>query len=319
MFSDSVTDSQWKILGIVVCSIMLITIIVTLIIFICCYKNGFMFNGDEDDDPLDSDDPEDADGNSRQKAVLRKIYKFNRPNDSSVTPAALNPITPGPIYQPTVHVTDKQTNTETTISRVRPRDISQGVWTSMNAYGGRIVRPLVAPKMISRVIQVFPAEIDAVYQPPTIIYEVAAPETIVSPPPEQVRYIKIPPPQPPVFEVIEKPRKPPKTQIVRQSSIEEIAPTRAPRIEYIEVDDPNVRRAVRKPQYEYVEEPKVHRTVRQPQYEYVEEVADGGVTTESEGYVEVVDTDQPRKRREKRKSRKKGVSTISVRHIKAPK
>ena len=296
-------DAQWKILGIAVCSIMLITIIVTLIIFIFCYKNGYMFNQDEDENPLDSSDTKDADGNSRQKAVLRKIYKFNRPNDSSITPAGMvvNTMTPSVAQTQTVLVTDKQTNTEATISTTRPRDFHLGVWNSINAYGGKSYRPLIAPKMVSRIIQVLPHEIEAAFQPTKVVYQVIAPTIAVSPLPEQTRYIKIPAPQAPLIEVIEQPRKPIKTQIIHQAPVQRVmaAPPSQTRIEYVEVEEPRNRRLVQK-----------------PQYEIVEEVIDGDTSSGSDEYVEVVDTSRHASRRQPKKSKKQGVGQISVKHVK---
>ena len=267
---------------------MLITIIVTLLVFVCCYKNGYMFNQDDDDDPTDPSTTRDAEGNERQKAVLRKIYKFNRPNE---TPSVMmNNMTPAPPQPQTVLVTDKQTNTEATIAPVRPRDFDRGVWAYTNSFGGRIVRPLVAPPMMSRVIQVFPHEIEAALQPTRIVYEVMQNPVVVTPIPEPPpRVIKIPAPQVPMIEVIEKPRRPAKLEPV-------VAPART-RIEYVEVEEPRTRRVAQK-----------------PQYEIVEEVLDRTGSSVEE-YVEIVDIPKHERRHGKKKG-KKGFGTISVKHVK---
>ncbi len=49
----------------VVCAIMLITIIITLLIFVYCYKNGYMFDNDDDIDPTEPSITQDAEGNER--------------------------------------------------------------------------------------------------------------------------------------------------------------------------------------------------------------------------------------------------------------
>lgn len=255
-----------------------------------------MFNQDEDDDPADGSPTRDAQGNERQKAVLRKIYKFNRPND---TPSGMvNNMTPAPTQQPTVLVTDKQTNTESTIATVRPRDFERGVWTYNNAFGGRILRPLIAPTTVSRIIQVVPHEIEAALQPTRIVYEVVQNPVVVSPVPEQPRMIKIPAPQVPVIEVLEKPRKPTKTTIVRETVPEPLTVPARTRIEYVEVEEPRARRVVQK-----------------PKYEIVEEVADRSESSMMEEFVEIVDVPKHARRHGKKKD-KKGFGTISVKHVK---
>ena len=258
-----------------------------------------MFNQDDEDDPGDPSTTRDAEGNDRQKAVLRKIYKFNRPSESpsvmmqnSITPA------PPPVQPRTVHITDKQTNTEETIAPTRPRDFDRGVWTYVNAFGGKSYRPLVAPPMTSRFIQVFPHEIEAAYPQPQIIYQMVAPAAH-SPLPEPRRMIKIPAPQAPVIEVIEQPVKAPRTKIIRQAP----AAPAAARFEYVEV-----------------EEPRGHRVVQRPQYQVVEDVyGDSSSESSMEEYVEIVD--EPKPRRHHRHGRKKGkrqeVGKISVKHVRA--
>jgi hypothetical protein len=223
----------------VVCAIMLITIIVTLLIFVCCYKHGYMFNKDDDIDPNDPSSTQDADGNDRQKAVLRKIYKFNRPNETSSIPSGkLQDVsTPTPIPQPTYLVTDKQTNTETTIATIRPRDLDRGVWPSRNAYNGISYRPLIQPQTISRFIQVLPHEIEEAYQGPQIIYQIVAPAAAIPPQQLQPRIIQMPAHEASVVEVIETTRKQPRTTIIRQPQTQQIVVQPTTRYEYVDAED----------------------------------------------------------------------------------
>ncbi|CAF0936650.1 unnamed protein product [Adineta steineri] len=321
---DSVTDAQWKILGMVVCTIIIITIIVTLIVFICCYKYGYMFNKDEDVDPDDPSATYDADGNERQKAVLRKIYKFNRPTEGSSIPSGMvqDVSTPGSISYPTVQVTDKQTNTESTIATVRPKDFNRGVWPSMNSYGGIMYRPLIPPDMVSRFIQVLPQDIEESLQVPQIIYQVVAPvKREVQP-----RIIQIPSQQAPVIEVIE--TKQPRTRVEyidveeQQPEYEIIEEKRPRRIiqqqpEYEIVEEKRPRRVVQQqqPQYEVVEEKRPRRLVQQQsQHEYVEEIANQSESSSIEEFVQVIDAPK-QTRQQRRKKDKKQNFGVSVKRI----
>jgi hypothetical protein len=347
---DSVTDAQWKILGMVVCAIMLITIIVTLLIFIYCYKNGYMFNQDEDD--IDDTDPSvarDAEGNDRQKAVLRKIYKFNRPNEPPPYPSnnVLQDVsTSSSLSESAVEVNDKQTNTETTIAPLRPKDFDRGVWASINAFGGVSYRPLVPPRMVSRFIQVLPHEIEETYQVPQVIYQVVAPASTVIPstqiqpriiqmpaqqsfvevieaPKKQPRIVQTPVRQGSFVEVIEPTRKQPRTTIIRQPQTQQIIVQQAPRTEYVDVEEQRPRRVIQQPEYvdveekrprrviqqpEYVdvEEKRPRRVVQQPEYEIVEEIADGSSATSSGSSVEEVVEVVDAPKRMRRNRRQKG-------------
>jgi len=298
---DSVTDAQWKILGMVVCAIMLITIIITLLVFIYCYKNGYMFNNDEDD--IDINDPStnhDIEGNERQKAVLRKIYKFNRPNERTPVPSNVlqdvssPPSSSSSISHIPVPVNDKQTNTDTTIAPLPPKDLDRGVWASINAYGGVAYRPLIAPQMTSRFIQVLPQEIDETYQIPQVIYQVVAPATTVIPTAQmQPRIVQIPAPPAPIFEVVE-PKKNqtriiptsthqvPAVEVIQsQKKQSRIIPTSEQQLSMIEVIEPSKKQQrttiIRQPQtqqiivqqtprIEYVEEQRPRRVVQQTEY-----------------------------------------------------
>ncbi|CAF4266055.1 unnamed protein product, partial [Rotaria magnacalcarata] len=79
----------------------------------------------------------------------------------------------------TIQVNDKQTNTETTISQIRPKDFNRGVWPLKNAYGGVSYRPPVPPKMASRYIQAVPHEIDEILESPQVIYQIVAPASAI--------------------------------------------------------------------------------------------------------------------------------------------
>ncbi|CAF4378284.1 unnamed protein product [Rotaria socialis] len=177
---DSNANSQWKLLGMVICSIMLITIIATLLIFICCYKHGFMINVDDEDDPIDLFRKSDGKQYERQQDTLRN-YKFNPGNDSTPMPSNIlqDVSTPKLLHTLTIQVNDKQTNTETTISQIRPKDFNHGVWPLKNAYGGVSYRPPVPPKMASRYIQAVPHEIDETLEPPQITYQIVAPASAI--------------------------------------------------------------------------------------------------------------------------------------------
>jgi hypothetical protein len=295
LFLDSSTNPQWKILGMVVCAIMLITITVTLIIFICCYKYGYMFNRDIDMDQNDPSTIKDAEGNEQQKAALKKNYKYNRPNDtSSVLSGMMHDVSPLPLA--TVRMNDKQTNTEATIAPLRPIDFDRGVWSSINAYNGISYRPLIPPQMVSRFIQVLPHEIDETFQSPQIIYQFVAPATVVAPPQVQPRILQIPTQQAPAVEVIEP--KQSRTTLVHQPQIQQSVVQPTNRIEY-------------------VEEQRPRRIIQKPQYEIVEEVINGSVSSTSEEYVEIVDVPKHRRKHGRKKEKKQGFGKVSVKHVKS--
>ncbi|UJR08098.1 hypothetical protein I4U23_012375 [Adineta vaga] len=143
---DSTVDPQWKILGMVVSSVMIITVLVTLLIFIYCYKKGhIMLNNNENNQGQHFQQP-------------------NNYNQSRIPPyGGYGPIengTPSPRSENTVQVRDKLTNTEKTISSLRHRDYKRGVWPGVNAYGGISHRPVEPPRMAHRITQALPNDID---------------------------------------------------------------------------------------------------------------------------------------------------------------
>lgn len=145
-FEDINTDPQWKILGMVVCSIMLLTVLITLCIFIYCYKKGHIMN------------------NKNNREFISNIPYGNMDNRSILG-----------VDDDTIEVHDKLTNTTTTISPLRPRNIRQGVWEGQNAFGGQLIRPAHPPVMVNRVIEALPNDIDRqqgipVNHQPTIIH-----------------------------------------------------------------------------------------------------------------------------------------------------
>jgi len=317
----------------VVCAIMLITIIMTLLIFVCCYKHGYMFDQDEDIDPADPSTTEDLDGNETQKAYLRKIYKFNRPNDiSSIHPTGTDDVSTSPPpqkMQPSVLVTDKLTNTDTTIAVIRPKDFDRGVWPSSNAFGGISYRPLIPPQSMSRFIQVLPQEIDEIMQPQQVIYQVVAPAPVIPTTQLQQKIIQMPAPTTnTVVEYIETNEKQIQHHQQQQPRIIQIPAHEAPVVEYVEsvpkqsrttiVRQPQTQQIIVQPsttQIEYVDvaDQRTHRIVQKPQYEIVEEVYEQGESSPVEEIVEIVDTT---KRKRKKEKTKKAFGGVSVTHIK---
>ena len=345
LFSDNTTDAQWKILGMVVSAIMLITIIITLLVFICCYKHGYMFDKDDDVGLVNSSGAPDADGNDGQKAFLRKIYKFNRPNDSPPIPSTIpQHKTPPPS---TILVNDKQTNTDTTIATVRPIDFERGAWPMINAYGGISYRPLVSPHVTSRLIQVFPHEIEDAMRPQQIIYQVMAPAAPKTPPPVHTRMIQIPAPQAPVVEVIETVPKGSRIIHVNGSQVPglEVVETvqKAPRtihvpaseaqfLEYVDATPKQPRTTiVRQPQtqqvivqpntrieYVDVDEQQGRHKAQRPQYEIVEEVDDRSTASPMEEFVEIVEMPRHGRRHERKKGGKRsGHGKVLVKHVRS--
>ncbi|CAF3723216.1 unnamed protein product [Rotaria sp. Silwood1] len=143
---DPQSDSQWKILGIVVCAVMLITTLITLCIFIYCYKTGRI-------------------GNKRNKNNLttpeyNQKNDFGNGNNYNRSYGMMQNISPFSQYEDIIYVEDKQTNTETTMSPLRPRDWKQGVWPGKNAYGGLSYRSFEKPNMVNHFIQTLPNNID---------------------------------------------------------------------------------------------------------------------------------------------------------------
>ncbi|CAM4778118.1 unnamed protein product [Rotaria magnacalcarata] len=230
---NSNTDSQWKILGMVICSVMLITIIATLLIFICCYKHGFMIDVDDEDDPIDLFKKSDGKQYERQQDTLRN-YKFNPGNDSTSIPSDIlqDVSTPKLLHTLTIQVNDKQTNTETTISQIRPKDFNRGVWPLKNAYGGVSYRPPVPPKMASRYIQAVPHEIDEILESPQVIYQIVAPASAIPSKNIPPRMIQTSDNGESDIEVIETTRKQ-QPNVVREAQKQKIVVQPKNRIEYV--------------------------------------------------------------------------------------
>jgi hypothetical protein len=195
-YLDVTTDPQWKILGMVVCGIMLLTVLVTLCIFIYCYKKGRIVNN-----KTNSLTPQ-----FNQDDDYRHPYNYGR---SPVPYGMIQNITPSPLNDDIVQVQDKLTNTKETIAPLRPRDIQRGVWQGNNAYGGLSNRPIEPPKMTHRVIQALPHDIDQIpsKQQRNQVVDIA-PQTIVRLPGKHSRRFIEPQPQYEIVEeVITKPKK----------------------------------------------------------------------------------------------------------------
>ncbi|CAF1261053.1 unnamed protein product [Rotaria sordida] len=144
---DSHTNSQWKMLGIVVCSVLLITILVTLCIFIYCYKHGRIANNNNK--------------NSLAIPEYNQDNGFGNANNYNLPYGTIQNISPfSTTTEDVIQVEDKQTNTETTMAPLRPRDYQRGVWPAKNAFGGLSYRPFEKPKMVNHFIQTLPNEID---------------------------------------------------------------------------------------------------------------------------------------------------------------
>jgi hypothetical protein len=206
------TDSQWKILGMVVCAVMLLTVFATLCIFLYCYKKGHIANKNNQTNSLAPQYPQEND--------FQHPYRYNR---SPVPYGMMENVSPTSINEDIVQVQDKLTNTEITISPLRPRDIQRGVWHGKNAYGGLSYRPLEPPKMVHRFIQVAPNEIDQIpsKQRDPIVDNV--PQTIIRLPGNRREHVeekhsrRFHEPQPPyenVKDIITEPRRRPSAEYV---------------------------------------------------------------------------------------------------------
>ncbi|CAF3276339.1 unnamed protein product [Rotaria socialis] len=144
--TDPTTNPQWKVLGITVSVVMLVTVIATLCLFIYCYKKGRVdANGDKNNSFM----PEYI-----QDHEFGKINNYVRSNYMSPVPyETIHNSSSLSANSDVIHVTDKQTNTETTMSPLRIRDIQCGVWPAQNAYGGVSNRPLKRRRMTDQFVQ----------------------------------------------------------------------------------------------------------------------------------------------------------------------
>lgn len=192
---DVNTDPQWKILGMVVCAIMLLTVLVTLCIFIYCYKKGHIKNS-----------------KNRTRDVFTPSYHhdndYPQPYNHHRSPmpyGRMGNVSANSYDEDVVQVQDKLTNTEMTNAPLRPRDIQRGVWQGRNAYNGYAHRPIYPPRMTNRVIQALPHEIDQGHTKARVHPAMdTVPQTIVRLPekrPRRVQEVE------PVEEVVRRPRR----------------------------------------------------------------------------------------------------------------
>ena len=160
------TDPQWKILGMVVCSIMLLTVSVTLCIFIYCYKKGHIVNSNNNNNnninPKNNAFTPEYNNNNNNHQDSDYRHPYNSQIRSPIPYGMMQTISPTLTNDDIIRVHDKATNTEVTISPLRPRDIRRGVWEGQNDYGGIAYRPLEPPRMVHRLVQVIPSEIDQI-------------------------------------------------------------------------------------------------------------------------------------------------------------
>jgi hypothetical protein len=295
-----------------------------------------MFDKDDDVDPLDPSTTHDAEGNERQKAVLRKIYKFNRPTETPVVRSPPPPPpTPPPKPQPSFLVSDKQTNTETTIAISRPNDIERGVWPSINAYGGISYRPLITPHMTSTFIQVLPHEIEQAMQPQQVIYQVVAPTAAIPPPQIQPRIIQIPAPQAPVVEYVETKQKQqprriqvstPESSVIeyvetkkkKQPRIIQVPAPETPMIEYVETKQKQQPRMIQMTSPETSAVEYVETIQKQPRRSNVHQPQTHKIMVQPTTHIEYVDAEeQQRGRRVVQKPQYEIVEEVSDRSTSA--
>jgi hypothetical protein len=144
---------------------MFLTVLVTLCIFIYCYKKGRIVDNNNNNNNNNNVNHMNNTNNRavtppyRQEHDLRHPFNYNR---SPVPYGRMENFSAKSVEIGTVQVQDKLTNTENTISPLRPRDIQRGVWNGNNAYGGVMQRPMEPPKMTHRVIQALPNDIDQI-------------------------------------------------------------------------------------------------------------------------------------------------------------
>ena len=143
---DPNTDSQWKILGMVVSAIMLLTVLVTFCIFIYCYKQGRIIGSNNPNDPFKNQRSSNGQGHDLDQTYPPPYYQPGMGNSM---------ISPIPYGEDMVPVHDKLTNTHQTNA-----SLQRGVWPSNNAYGGYAYRSNVPPKTFSRTIQASPTQFD---------------------------------------------------------------------------------------------------------------------------------------------------------------
>ncbi|CAF2156037.1 unnamed protein product [Rotaria magnacalcarata] len=149
---DPNTNPQWKVLGIVVSVVMLVTVIATLCVFIYCYKKGRVGVNEDKNNlfvPEYIQDHEFGKINNYVRSPYASPLPYERIHNSSSLST----------NDDVIHVTDKQTNTETTMCPMRIRDIQRGVWPARNAYGGVTKRPLKRRNATHQFVQTVPRNI----------------------------------------------------------------------------------------------------------------------------------------------------------------
>jgi hypothetical protein len=161
----------------VVCAVMLSTVLVTLCIFIYCYKKGHIVNATTTDNNNNQPDKNNSlTSQYNQENDYRHPYNYKRP---SVPYGMVQNITPTSINEDIIQVQDKLTNTETTMAPLRPRDFQRGVWNGTNPYGTTQYRPLEPKKKVHRVVQTLPNETDGIPSKQKNQVVDMAPKTIV--------------------------------------------------------------------------------------------------------------------------------------------
>ena len=130
---DNVTDFQWKILGIVVCSVLLITVIITFFIFICCYQSGHI--------------AEDTPGNGPRNLQSQRMSNYNdrpsvlRNGNTNYSPAQAprTNATPIPPYNPTsMRPNDRLNYPENMNTQFRPRNLQNSNGLPVNNALGNV-------------------------------------------------------------------------------------------------------------------------------------------------------------------------------------
>lgn len=315
-----------------------------------------MINADDEDDE-DPIHPFKRSGLNpyEQQTDDSRQYRFNPTMETPLPSSDIlqDVSTPNFAHKLAFAVSDKETNTEATISHSRPKDFSRGVWPSKNAFGGVTYRPKIVPKMVSHYVQVESHEIDESRIVPQVVYQIVAPASAIPPKNIRPRMIQTSDDEESIVEIVEKPpkRQLPQKQkiIVKQSSGEHDVTSdeepksieRVPkgkkiqRIEYFDSDEEKSNRAEpidvkhkRPYRIEYVDtkeersnrvehvdakEERPHRVVKQPQYEIVEDVIERANSSSIE---DITDAMKHEKKRGKKKNKKQGFGKISVKHIK---
>ncbi|CAF1449155.1 unnamed protein product [Didymodactylos carnosus] len=152
------------------------------------------------EDDLYSDDDEDENGNNTPKVIPSEVYKVDHPKD----PPASRTVTP--IQPISVEVTDKQTNTETTIATTKPKDFDRLVWAHpRQGASALLLKPRVPPMTQTRWVQVYPHDFES---KPIICQVIEKPIAAQPKPlPNIIQIVKQPPRQAgELVEIIEKPQ-----------------------------------------------------------------------------------------------------------------